>query len=85
MKKADQIRVELKLIQAVHESGMTMDNFTDRVEYHNWLTDQLIIGNDCSNQFAYKGPSNCDFNCVHIRAVALAMDEKFSGPLAEKQ
>lgn len=84
MEKEDEIRVEQAWNQMIADAGYTEKEFLDEISYWNYLQDKLIIANDCSNQFAYRGTSNCDSNCVHVRAVAAAMEIKLGGVMENK-
>ena len=80
--KGDRERVELKFRQAVADMGMTQQEFSDRSSYWNYLQDELIVKQNCSNQFAWRGEQTCpvltdDTSCEHVKAVAKAMDEKY--------
>lgn len=66
MKKEDEIRVERKFQQAVADMGMTQQQFSDRSSYWNYLQDELIVKQNCSNQFA--GVAN-----KHVRLIAYTL------------
>ena len=75
--KGDQARAERKFRQAVADMGMTQQEFSDRSSYWNYLQDELIVKQNCSNQFAWRGEQTCKTDCMHVKAVAKAMDEKY--------
>ncbi len=79
--KDDRKRVELKFRQAIADVGMTQQEFSDRSSYWNYLQDELIVKQNCSNHFAWRGDrtwqQTCKTDCMHVKAVAKAMDEKY--------
>ena len=59
------------------DSGYTQEKMMNEIDYHTYLEDKFIYDNDCSNQFAYSGTSNCPTNCEHVQMVAAFMVAKF--------
>ena len=70
-------KVERKFQQMIADSGYTEKEFSDQTSYWNYLQDELIIKQNCSNQFAWNGEQTCKTNCIHVKAIAEAMQAKF--------